>query len=87
MSEKQEPLIITICMGSSCFSRGNNNNLQVIQSYLKKYNLEAQVKLVGSRCEAECMRGPNIRVNGELYQNVDPGSVIDILNHHLKKDQ
>ena len=25
---------ITICMGSSCFSRGNNRNIEVIQDYL-----------------------------------------------------
>lgn len=84
MSTNPEPQTITICMGSSCFSRGNNKNLQVIQSYLKDHGIEAKIKLAGSRCEAECMRGPNIRINGELFQNVDPGSVIDILDHHLK---
>ena len=29
------PKKIQICMGSSCFARGNNKNLQVLTQYLK----------------------------------------------------
>ena len=38
-----EPLnSITICMGSSCFSRGNNRNIEVIQEHLATQPLAAR---------------------------------------------
>ena len=32
---------IVICMGSSCFARGNEENLRVIEDFLKSNNLQA----------------------------------------------
>ncbi len=83
----KESIEIVICMGSSCFSRGNNANLQVIQEYLKSNGIDGSVKLQGSRCEGKCMNGPNIRINGVMFHDVDAGSLIDILDHELgRKD-
>lgn len=79
----KKPVVITICMGSSCFSRGNNRNLQVIEQYIKDKHLEESVQLVGSRCESECFSGPNIRIDEKLFQNVDAASLIDILQHEI----
>jgi NADH:ubiquinone oxidoreductase subunit E len=31
----EEKINITICLGSSCFARGNNKNLEFVQEYLK----------------------------------------------------
>ncbi len=76
-------LEIVVCMGSSCFSRGNSKNLAAIQDYLKTKGIGADVKLVGSRCEGECMSGPNIRINGELVAGVAPDTIADVLDMAL----
>lgn len=77
-----EPLSsITICMGSSCFSRGNNRNIEVIQDYLNSGNLPPQVELTGHLCEGHCKVGPNVTVNGKMYHEVDPIVIISLLNH------
>ena len=34
---------IKICMGSSCFARGNNENLEIIETFIKENNLEAKM--------------------------------------------
>jgi len=31
-----------------------------------------------------CAQGPNIRINGELYQNQHPGGIIELVNHFLE---
>ena len=41
--------LIKVCMGSSCFARGNAKNLQLIQNYLEQKDIEAKVELVGMR--------------------------------------
>ena len=77
--------IITLCMGSSCFSRGNNLNVEMVKKYLLEENLTAQVDVRGCLCEGHCKVGPNITVNGELLQGVDPQMVFDLLKHKLAK--
>lgn len=76
---------ITICMGSSCFSRGNNRNIEVIQSYLASNPLPAHVELNGHLCEGACKDGPNVTINGKLYREVDPIVITGLLNHFLRR--
>jgi len=84
-SRKPRMTTIEICLGSSCFARGNNRNLAVIQDYLKKNGLEDRVKLRGDLCHGNCKEGPNMVVDGERYTQVDPNTCIDILNKHFNK--
>jgi NADH:ubiquinone oxidoreductase subunit E len=75
----QSPVEIVICMGSSCFSRGNSKNLGLIQDYLKSNDLQADVKLVGQLCQNLCKEGPNLVVNGQAYHRVDSSTLSSIL--------
>ncbi len=71
---------IVICMGSSCFARGNEKNLKVIEQFLKDNNLKDEVELAGSCCEGNCAEGPNIIIDGKTYPRMEKGALIDILN-------
>ena len=83
---KIEPLkSLTICMGSSCFSRGNNRNIEVIQDYLSTQPLPPGVELTGHLCEGHCKAGPNVTINDEMYHEVDPIVVLGLLNHYLAR--
>jgi NADH:ubiquinone oxidoreductase subunit E len=79
------PIRITLCMGSSCFSRGNNRNIEVVQQYLTSNGLTDSVDIRGHLCEGLCKNGPNIVIDGRLYQEVDPVTVVGLLNLHLGK--
>ena len=35
-------------MGSSCFARGNDENLDFLEQYIKENNLEAEIEVIGS---------------------------------------
>jgi len=75
--------IITVCMGSSCFSRGNSANAEMIQLFIKENNLQDRVKVVGCLCEGECKSGPNIKINGKLFTDVSPEGLEILLRHEL----
>lgn len=77
-------LNINVCMGSSCFARGNATNLEFIENYIKENGLEAQIDLSGSRCEGKCITGPNIVINGVEYTEVDEDKIKDILDELVK---
>ncbi|MFP4163739.1 MAG: (2Fe-2S) ferredoxin domain-containing protein [Chitinispirillaceae bacterium] len=78
---------IVICMGSSCYSRGNGRNHGTIMKFLEENGCDAQVGIKGCRCGGHCMNGPNIWINGDLFTNIDRGSLLDILNHTLGSSQ
>lgn len=71
---------IRICMGSSCYSRGNERNRRIIEDYLKRNKLEAKVDFRGNLCTGLCGQGPNLYIDGKLYQRLDEGVLIDVLN-------
>lgn len=77
---ENETIEMTICMGSSCYARGNGTNLEVIEEYLEEHGMEARVVLAGSRCEGCCADGPNVTVNGRRFGRVDRETLLDILN-------
>jgi len=77
---------ITICMGSSCFARGNEKNLEVMEKFLADRDLrdEVDVELGCSLCREQCNAGPNIIVNGRDYHAVDCGMMYEILRELFK---
>lgn len=75
---------IKVCMGSSCFARGNAKNLQLIQKFICENNLDAEIELSGLRCCDKCSKGPNITIDDIEYNNIDTGTLLDILEKHFK---
>lgn len=81
MSNKTE---ITICLGSSCFSRGNKTLTQVINSYLKENNLNDKVIFKGTRCFGTCENGPMIKINDTFFKALTTEKLIEILKTNIK---
>ena len=76
---------IKVCMGSSCFARGNSKNLQLIQKFISERNLDAEIELTGLRCCDKCSKCPNITIDDVEYNNMDSGTLYDILEKHFAK--
>lgn len=70
---------ITVCMGSSCFARGNQENLLFIENFVKEHGIDANIDLCGARCENKCADGPNIVINDVKYNNVTEERLQEIL--------
>lgn len=76
---------IVICMGSSCFARGNRDHLELIENYLHGNGLTANIHFSGCRCRGECGRGPNIEINGTLHREIDTGTLLDLLEYYFSE--
>ena len=72
-----------ICLGSSCFSRGNREVVQFIKDYLKKNHLEDRIVFRGARCLGHCSNGPNLVINGRVIESVTADKIEKILEEHL----
>ena len=79
---------IRVCMGTACFVKGAQKIVESISNELeidpgqttsdRKYSLQI------NRCLGACGIAPIIVINDKIYQKVDPGKVIDIINNHPK---
>ena len=79
----QQKIEMQICMGSSCFSRGNRDVGSYIRDYLKKNHLEDKIVFKGARCMNLCSNGPNLRVNDRIIEGVTLAKIDAILEKEI----
>lgn len=78
MSETKK-IRISICLGSSCFSRGNGQNVERLQAFIAEHHLEDKVELVGNLCEGHCENGPNLHIGCDLHHHLTQEELEEIL--------
>ncbi|MBI9105645.1 MAG: NAD(P)H-dependent oxidoreductase subunit E [Spirochaetales bacterium] len=78
---------VEICMGSSCYSRGNSKSLEFIETFIKDRNLEDRIRLNGKLCLGSCSDGPNIIINKNLHSGTSPECIIDLIKHYLTAEE
>jgi NADH:ubiquinone oxidoreductase subunit E len=74
-----EKLNIRLCMGSSCYSRGNDEILKIIERYLTEKNLKDNVDFRGYLCKGQCNKGPNLSIGDKEYHEVSLSNIQLIL--------
>lgn len=75
---------IKICLGSSCFSRGNKQTLQIIQKYLKDRHLDREIVLKGNHCFSDCSAGPVLKIGSRVYEQVSKDNILEILDEEFR---
>ena len=70
---------IKVCMGSACFAKGNQENLEYIKNFIEENGLDAEIKIVGALCENKCSVGPRIYINDKEHLQVSKGELIKLL--------
>lgn len=77
---------IVICLGSSCFSRGNKKQVQLIKAFLETHCLNDVVNFRGSHCFNRCEEGPILSIDGKENSGMTPERVTQVLeNEFLSK--
>jgi len=75
---------LVICLGSSCFARGNKKILETIQQYIKDNQLDGRVKFRGNHCFGKCNKGPVLKIGENIYEQVSESNLIEILDSEFK---
>jgi NADH:ubiquinone oxidoreductase subunit E len=83
MSATDNKKEIVICLGSSCFSRGNRECLGIIEKFLKEHKLEDTLFFHGSRCLDKCEKGPVLKIGDEFHEGVRPDKIVELLKRSL----
>lgn len=72
-------LPICLCMGSSCYTRGNSEIIDTINVFLKERKLENRVDFRGHLCQGHCSQGPNLCIGKTKYHEVNLSNINTIL--------
>lgn len=82
-----EKVTLELCMGSSCFARGNKEILQAIEGFIGEKGLDDRIELEGHLCMGKCAQGPNLRINGVDYSSVSsPEEALALLVKALEEE-
>jgi NADH:ubiquinone oxidoreductase subunit E len=79
MADDNNTADVVVCLGSSCFARGNAQNLAAVEDYLLHHGMQNSVRVTGCLCQDECKRGPNLIVRGEHLYEMNPARLREIL--------
>ena len=74
-----------VCLGSSCFARGNSENLALLKQHIHDHAPDGTLRLSGSLCQDRCKCGPNLIVDGLCHHRVTAERLRAILQK-LSKD-
>jgi len=75
---------IVICLGSSCFSRGNKATVRLIDDWLKQHGLREKVNYRGNHCFSSCDKGPVLKIAETEHYHVSAEKAIDILREYFR---
>lgn len=74
---------IQVCLGSSCFSRGNRSNLEAIRKYIGDNGLDTVITLTGCLCQDKCGHGPVVIIDQNTYEDVNLSRLDKILKEEF----
>lgn len=80
---------ISICLGTACFVKGANLVLDKFKTELGigvgETTTDGLFSIEGTRCLGVCALAPVVTINEQVYSNVNPGKVLEILNELKSK--
>jgi len=74
---------ITVCMGSSCFGKGNQATAEAVMQFIQEHKLEEEIEVSGCLCSGHCASGPNILINDKLISDVSQQSIGAVIAQEL----
>jgi NADH:ubiquinone oxidoreductase subunit E len=74
-----------ICIGSSCFARGNAENVKIVEDFMTLHGLsdELDIELSGGLCTNNCPDGPVVIVNDKIYKHVNRDVMQEIMESYF----
>jgi NADH:ubiquinone oxidoreductase subunit E len=78
---------VTICLGSSCFSRKNRDVVDALQEFLTNRHLNNIVSLKGGHCFEKCSQGPIMIVDDQIFTQITPQKAVAIVESFVINNQ
>lgn len=81
----EKKIQITVCMGSSCFARGNNGLPKLVREFLVRKGVLERVSFKGQHCTSNCSKGPVVIVGNDVIEGVGLANFAELIDAKLEK--
>ncbi|MPQ47835.1 NADH-quinone oxidoreductase subunit NuoE [Marinifilum sp. N1E240] len=89
-TEPRGKYVIRVCKTITCAMKGKNQIIQAIESYLKvkvgETTIDKKFTILQTNCLGWCHKAPAMLVNDEVYTELTPESVVDILREYREEN-
>ncbi|PKK88082.1 MAG: ferredoxin [Candidatus Wallbacteria bacterium HGW-Wallbacteria-1] len=79
-SQAVTPVVVSVCVGTSCFVRGAQDVLAALTRRVEEMGLYGTVNLNATFCMEKCDCGPTIVIDGFSYSGVTPETAVELLD-------
>ena len=81
--------IIRVCKTIACHMKGKEEIINTLEDILKikvgETTSDGKFSLLEANCLGWCHKGPVMLINDDIYPEISPKSVSDIINKYMKK--
>ena len=77
-------IIVQICVGSSCYLKGSQDIVELLQSAVAEHHIEDEVVLSGSFCVGKCNReGVTVQVDDDIHVGITRENFREFFQKHI----
>ena len=79
-------LFVQVCVGSSCYLKGSQDIVELLEKAVEEYNISDDVVLSGSFCIGKCNRvGVTVQVDDNVHVGVARENFKEFFNENILK--
>ena len=77
-------LFVQVCVGSSCYLKGSQDIVELLERSVQEHHIEDEVVLSGSFCVGKCNRvGVTVVVNDDIHVGITKENFREFFNKNI----
>ena len=77
-------MIIQACVGSSCYLKGSQEIVEMLQDAMTEHQIENEITLIGALCIGKCNRvGVTVQVDDEVHVGITKENFREFFKKHI----
>lgn len=77
-------MIIQACVGSSCYLKGSQEIVEMLQDAMTEHKIENEITLIGALCIGKCNRvGVTVQVDDDIHTGITKENFKEFFTEHI----
>ena len=77
-------MIIQVCVGSSCYLKGSQEIVEMLQDAMTEHQIENEITLIGALCIGKCNRvGVTVQVDDNIHTGITKENFKEFFTEHI----
>ena len=77
-------MIIQACVGSSCYLKGSQEIVEMLQDAMTEHQIENEITLIGALCIGKCNRvGVTVQVDDDIHTGITKENFKEFFTEHI----